>query len=112
MNGVDDPSTLAQAMRTFANMLCEVEELAKKVDRLLEKVDVITSRPVPPADSAKRSDALEKEFYTVKEVAAIIGTSEKSVRRLQKRGFFRSSKALRIKRIPRSEIDRYKRETV
>ena len=60
-------------------------------------------------DTSNRS---AKEFYTVKQVAEIIGTSDKTVRRLQKRGFFKSSKALRTKQIPRSEIDRYKMETV
>ena len=54
----------------------------------------------------------EKEFFTVKEVAEAIGTSDKSVRRLQKRAFFKSSSALRTKQIPRSEIERYKAETV
>ena len=48
----------------------------------------------------------------MKEVAEVIGTSDKSVRRLQKRGFFKSSSALRTKQIPRSEIERYKAETV
>ena len=48
----------------------------------------------------------------MKEVAEAIGTSDKSVRRLQKRGFFKSSSALRTKQIPRSEIERYKTETV
>ena len=112
MNGVDDPSTLAQTMRTFANMLCAVEELTEKVDRLSAKIDVIASRSVAPAASEQPRNPSEKEFYTVKEVAAIIGTSEKSVRRLQKRGFFKSSKALRTMQIPRGEIERYRKETV
>jgi len=43
---------------------------------------------------------------------ALIGTSDKTVRRLQKRRFFKSIRALRAKQIPRSEIDRYKRETL
>jgi hypothetical protein len=98
-------------MRTFANMLCMVECLVEKVDQLSGKLDALVERPVQkiPAERAKTP---EKEFFTVREVAAIIGASEKSVRRLQKRGFFKSSKALRTKQIPRAEIERYRKETV
>jgi hypothetical protein len=114
MPGEQDKSpTLAQAMRTFASMLCVVESLAEKVDRMSGQLETLCAQgavprqPIPPA-TGKR----EKEFYTVKDVAEIIGTSDKTVRRLQKRGFFKSSKALRTKQIPRSEIERYKEETV
>ncbi len=96
-------------MQTFASMLCIVESLAEKVDRMSGQLEKLCARNQPaPNLNEKR----EKEFYTVKEVAEVIGTSDKSVRRLQKRGFFKSSSALRTKQIPRSEIERYKSETV
>lgn len=98
-------------MRIFAAMLCVVESLEKKVDKLSEQVGAFcewSKTPLPPPKKEKT----EKEFFTVREVAAILGNSEKTVRRLQQRGFFKSSKAQRTKRIPRSEIDRYRQETV
>ena len=64
------------------------------------------------AATSPRNREAGKDSFTVKEVAEVIGTSDKSVRRLQKCGFFKSSSALRTKQIPRSEIERYKAETV
>jgi hypothetical protein len=96
-------------MQTFASMLCIVESLAEKVDRMSAQLEKLCARNAQtPSANGKR----EKEFFTVKEVAEAIGTSDNSVRRLQKRGFFKSSGALRTKQIPRSEIERYKTETV
>lgn len=113
MPGEHDKSpSLAQAMQTFASMLCVVESLAEKVERMSRQIDTLCTRNTNAHQSRQSAGPREKEFYTVKEVAALIGTSDKSVRRLQKRGFFKSSSALRTKQIPRSEIDRYKAETV
>jgi excisionase family DNA binding protein len=50
--------------------------------------------------------------YTVKETAQMLGISEKSVRRLIDRGLLRTSKALRHLLIPRSEIERFLRDTL
>ena len=91
-------------------MLCIVESLAAKVEKMSGQLEMLCAR-IPPRQTPPTAGAREREFYTIKEVAALIGTSDKTVRRLQKRGFFRSSRALRTKQIPRSEIDRYKRET-
>jgi excisionase family DNA binding protein len=107
----DKSASLAQAMQTFAAMLCIVESLAAKLEKISEQVEMLCSR-IPLQQTISSTGTREREFYTIKEVAALIGTSDKTVRRLQKRGFFRSSRALRTKQIPRSEIDRYKRETV
>ena len=105
---LNKPPSLAQTMQTFASMLCLVESLAEKVDRMSGQLEKLCARSEPSPSNGRR----QKEFYTVKEVAEVIGTSDKSVRRLQKRGFFKSSSALRTKQIPRSEIERYKAETV
>jgi excisionase family DNA binding protein len=45
--------------------------------------------------------------YTVEEVAKLLKIPPKSVYRLLDRGLLKSSSALRHKRIPRSEIDRF-----
>ncbi len=50
--------------------------------------------------------------YRVKETAQMLGISEKSVRRLIARGLLRTSKALRHLLIPRSEIERFLKETL
>jgi hypothetical protein len=107
----DESPNLAQAMQIFAAMLCIVESLAEKVEKMSDRLEMLFAR-IPAQQTLPTAGAREREFYTIKEVAAIIGTSDKTVRRLQKRGFFKSSAALRTKQIPRSEIDRYRRETV
>ena len=107
----DKSASLAQAIQTFAAILRIVESLATKLEKISEQVEMLSSR-IPRQQTIPTPGTREREFYTVKEVAALIGTSDKTVRRLQKRGFFKSSRALRTKQIPRSEIDRYKRETV
>jgi hypothetical protein len=103
-------ATLAQTMQTFSAMLCIVESLSQKMECLSERIERIYSRQLSGPPFAFR-DKLEREFYTLQEIAEIIGTSDKTVRRLQKRGFFKSNSALRTNQIPSSEIERYKAET-
>ncbi len=50
--------------------------------------------------------------FSVQETAQILGVSDKTVRRLVTRGLLRSSKALRHLLIPRSEIDRFLKDTL
>jgi len=45
--------------------------------------------------------------FSVRETAAMLGVSEKTVRRLIARGLLRPSKALRHLLIPRTEIERF-----
>lgn len=91
-------------------MLCIVESLSQKMEFLSERIEKLHSRQPSGPPFAFRNK-LEREFYTIKEIAEIIGTSDRTVRRLQKRGFFKSNSALRTKQIPSSEIERYKVET-
>src|SRR5437667_7856697 len=49
--------------------------------------------------------------FSVKEVALILGVSEKTVRRLVQRGLLRSSRALRHLRITRAEIEKFLERT-
>jgi excisionase family DNA binding protein len=50
--------------------------------------------------------------YTMQETADMLGVSYITVHRLIKRGLLRSSLALRHKLIPRTEIERFLRESV
>jgi excisionase family DNA binding protein len=50
--------------------------------------------------------------FSVKEAAALLGISEKSVRRLIDRGLIRSSRALRHLLIPKREIERFLQDTL
>lgn len=58
------------------------------------------------------TNTLPRLAYTMRETAAIIGVSYITVHRLIKRGKLRSSDALRNKVIPRTEIERFLRESV
>jgi excisionase family DNA binding protein len=49
--------------------------------------------------------------FSVAEAALVIGISERSIHRLLKRGLLRGSKALRKIIIPRTEIERFLRDT-
>jgi excisionase family DNA binding protein len=66
-----------------------------------------TPAPAPPTELK----SLPKLAYSVKETAEMLGVSDKSVFRLIDRGLLKSSLALRHKRIPRAEIERFLRET-
>ena len=50
-------------------------------------------------------------FYSVKEAAAFLNVSTKTVRRLLERGLLKSSKALRKKLIPCSELETFYQRT-
>ena len=56
--------------------------------------------------------AFPRLAYSVRETAEMLGVSEKTIRRLVARGMLRPSKALRHLRIPRSEIERFLKETL
>ncbi len=62
----------------------------------------------PPAPNVPQIPRLA---FSVRETAAILGISEKSVRRLIARGLLRPSKALRHILIPKVEIERFLRQT-
>jgi hypothetical protein len=64
-------------------------------------------------ETAKMTETvkLPKLLYTIKETAAMLSVSEKSVRRLLERGLLKSSAALRIKLISRESIEAFARAT-
>jgi len=55
---------------------------------------------------------LPRLAYTMRETAAILGVSYITVHRLLKRGKLRASDAIRNKVIPRTEIERFLRESI
>ena len=60
----------------------------------------------------EREECLPRVAYSIGEVAAMLGVSTKSVRRLIARGLIRASKALRHRLIPASEIHRFLDQTM
>lgn len=55
---------------------------------------------------------LPRLAFTMKETAEILGVSYITVHRLLKRGKLRASDAIRSKVIPRSEIEKFLRESI
>ena len=55
--------------------------------------------------------ALPRLAYTMRETAEILGVSYITIHRLLKRGKLRASDAIRNKVIPRTEIERFLRES-
>jgi excisionase family DNA binding protein len=64
---------------------------------------------VVPGENKEGSPRLA---FTIQETANILGVSSKTVYRLIERVLLKSSKALRHKLIPRTEIERFLKETV
>lgn len=62
--------------------------------------------------SAGGGFALPRLAYTMKETAEMLGLSYITVHRLIKRGLLRSSKALRHKLIPATEIEKFLKSTL
>jgi excisionase family DNA binding protein len=58
-----------------------------------------------------QNDATPRLAYSLKETAAMLGISDKSVRRLIHRGLIRPCRALCHILIPKIEIERFLRET-
>jgi len=65
----------------------------------------------PPASSLQVSGTNNRLAYTMQETADILGVSYITVHRLIKRGLLKSSSALRHKLIPKSEIERFLKQT-
>lgn len=64
------------------------------------------------ADAAQNpTDTLPRLAFTMAETAEILGVSYITVHRLLKRGKLRASDAIRNKVIPRTEIERFLRES-
>jgi excisionase family DNA binding protein len=62
---------------------------------------------MPNQTSENASQPLPRLAYTMEETAKILGVSYITVHRLLKRGLLKSSRALRHKLIPMTEIERF-----
>lgn len=62
--------------------------------------------------SENASRTLPRLAYTMEETAEMLGVSYITVHRLLKRGLLRSSRAIRHKVIPASEIERFLKSTL
>ena len=64
-----------------------------------------------PAQPPLPQTAQTKLAYSTKETAELLSVTDKTVYRLIERGLLKSSSALRHKRIPKAEIERFLKET-
>jgi excisionase family DNA binding protein len=73
-----------------------------------------TSLAHPPETKVSRSSSnrIQPGFATVKDAAAFLNVSEKTVRRLIDRGFFHPSRAIRKILIPISQLEAFYKATV
>jgi len=67
---------------------------------------------LPDQKTDNASQTLPRLAYTMEETAEILGVSYITVHRLLKRGLLRSSKDLRHKLIPMTEIQRFLKATL
>ena len=75
--------------------------------QFLKCVQIQTPAAAPPQSMTDTQLA-----YSMKETAKLLGVSYITVHRLLRRGLLKSSSALRCKRIPRSEIERFLKTTM
>ena len=105
-----------EALRAIPALVEAVEKLTVEVRSLKEQ-----NKPLPeahddlpqlPPGCISLRDAQRRRFITVRQAAYLLQMSEKSVRRAIDRGLLRTSKGLRVIRIPSEEIENYTRYTV
>ena len=75
------------------------------------RVEASTSKAAISQNPTATLAALPRLAFSMKETAEILGVSYITVHRLLKRGKLRASDAIRNKVIPRTEIERFLRES-
>lgn len=85
---------------TIAEAAALFQVTPETIRRLVEAKVLETTKPLP-----------EPVFYTIPEAAAALNVCTKTVRRLLDRGLLTSSNALRIKLIPRQQIEEFLKKT-
>lgn len=94
--------------------LCEVLHNVRALVEITRSLEARIQRLTPNFEDSggtPKNTGIQKEFYSLKEAAAVMGVSPQTIRRLLKRGLLHSSNALRTKQIHHSEFERYRRET-
>jgi excisionase family DNA binding protein len=76
------------------------------------RVDASENAATTSQNQNPNTDPLPRLAFTMRETAEIIGVSYITVHRLLKRGKLRSSDAIRNKVIPRTEIERFLKESI
>jgi excisionase family DNA binding protein len=71
----------------------------------------LNGKPALVSSEAKDMLLLRRLAFSVRETAEMLGISEKTVRRLIRRGLLRPSRALRHLLIPKKEIERFLEQT-
>ena len=66
---------------------------------------------VPMASPTSSPPTTQRLAFSVSEAAQMLGVSDKTIRRLIDRKLIRASRALRHLRIPKTELDRFLKET-
>lgn len=76
------------------------------------RAEASESKATDSQNQTATTTALPRLAFTMKETAEILGVSYITVHRLLKRGKLRASDAVRNKVIPRTEIEKFLRESV
>jgi excisionase family DNA binding protein len=83
-----------------------------KLNTSTGRVDTSQDAATTSQNPTANTDPLPRLAYTMRETAEILGVSYITVHRLLKRGKLRASDAIRNKVIPRTEIERFLRESI
>jgi excisionase family DNA binding protein len=84
----------------------------RDLERLLAQFVPVSPVAITPSPRLPEGDGRPGRMcYSVKQTAELLGLSKNTVYRLLERGLLRSSSAVRTKVIPKSEIERFLKET-
>jgi hypothetical protein len=117
MNQTEEILKLSDAITGLAATLAQViDERLKVILSAPGSTAVIrTQNPTPPTPASSlpplTPSSLPRLAFTMRETAVILGLSYITVHRLIQRGLLKCSGAIRHKIIPRTEIERFLRET-
>jgi hypothetical protein len=91
----------------------EVSEALRAIPALVDAVEKLRSEMHSfRQEFGKQKPQPVRKFLSLKQAAEELNVSEKSTRSLLHRGLLKSSKGLRVIRIPTDEIENYKRRTI
>jgi len=76
------------------------------------RVEASQNAATASQNQTANTDPLPRLAFTMRETAEILGVSYITVHRLLKRGKMRASDAIRNKVIPRTEIERFLKESI
>jgi excisionase family DNA binding protein len=108
MNHAEDIKRLAGAFSSLASTITEI------IDGRLKSIPPVVAehKRANMAVPSEGKGGLPRLAFTMQETADILGVSYKTVHRLLQRGLLKGSRALRHKIIPRTEIERFLKETM